>query len=192
MHKGSIRSFMPLRIKISVQGGLNMNFNVEKMENLRLIGFKKKIPMENGFELCPKFWDKIKAEYLVFLCKGKKPENDIEHAIVECNIGMYGVCIESEDDTGSFNYYIAGNYDGRPVPEGLEVVEIPEATWAKFKAIGPLPSSLQSLNSRIFGEWLPGNKEYDLAFPTNIEYYSAEENSPNCESGIWLPVIKKD
>ena len=40
-------------------------------------------------------------------------------------------------------------------------------------------------------EWLPGNKEYDLAGKYNIEWYSADgdPDSTDYESAIWIPVI---
>ncbi len=42
-------------------------------------------------------------------------------------------------------------------------------------------------------EWLPGNKEYDLAGKYNIEWYSADgdPDSTDYESAIWIPVILK-
>lgn len=42
-------------------------------------------------------------------------------------------------------------------------------------------------------EWLPGNKEYDLAGKYNIEWYSADgdPDSTDYESAIWIPVIPK-
>jgi len=187
----SVRPFLPLRITISIQGGKDVDYVVEKMESFQLIGFKREIPMDKGYELCPKFWDEMQEKYLMPLWQGKRPETDIERAIVECNIGMFGVCIESQDIPEVFTYYVAGHYDDRPVPKGMALVEIPAAAWAKFRAVGPLPGSLQTLNTQVFREWLPGNAKYDLAFPINLEYYSADENGPDYESAIWLPVIEK-
>lgn len=188
----SVRPFLPLKLKISIQGGEDVDYIVEKKGSFRLLGFKREIPMDRGYELCPKFWDEIKEKYFIPLWNGKRPETDIERAIKECAIGLFGVCIEGEADPGTFTYLAAGYYDGRPVPEGMDVVEIPAATWVMFRASGPLPGSLQTLNTQIFQEWLPGNQQYELAFPINLEVYSDKEMGPDYESAIWLPVTEKE
>lgn len=75
----------------------------------------------------------------------------------------------------------------------MEIYEIPEANWAKFKCIGPLPESMQTVNTQIWKEWLPGNSEYELAGYYNIEWYSAEGsgNDSDYHSAIWIPVKRK-
>ena len=170
-----------------------MDYFIEKMDAFQVLGFQRKIPMDKGYELCPRFWDELQREYLGPLGSGRQPRTDLERAVKECCVGLFGVCIEEEEDLGAFTYMAAGHYDGRPVPEGMAVREIPAATWAKFRAQGPLPGSLQTLNAQIFQEWLPGNRQYELAFPINIELYPEPntENNPEYECYIWLPVKEK-
>lgn len=187
----SIKPFLPLKIKIVIQGGRDVDYFVEEMGSFQVIGFKKEIPMDKGYEQCPLFWDEVKEKYLTALWNGKHPDTSVERAVVECNVGMFGVCIESSVNPGMFTYMVAGHYDGRPVPEGMAVERIPAASWAKFRTLGPLPGSLQTLNTQIFQEWLPGNGKYELAFPVNLEVYSDKENGPDYESYIWLPVVEK-
>lgn len=187
----AVKPFLPLKVKILIQGGDKVDYIIEKMDSFQVIGFSEEIPMERGYELCPEFWSRLRERYFQPLWSGKPWENHMERAIVECNIGMYGVCIESKENPNVFTYIAGGRYDGRPIPEGLRVAEIPAANWAKFRAIGPLPGALQTLNSQIFQEWLPGNEKYDLAFPINIEFYTAGDSGPGYESGIWLPVTEK-
>ena len=86
---------------------------------------------------------------------------------------------------------IAGRYKGGPVPEGMKLFTFPKLDWAKFKCVGPLPTALQSLNTKIFQEWLPGNAEYEMSAGFNIEWYSVGENGPDYESCIWFPIKKK-
>lgn len=70
--------------------------------------------------------------------------------------------------------------------------EFPEMLWAKFSCKGPLPESLQTINTKIFSEWLPGNIEYEIAMGGNIEWYSKGEMSDlGYESEIWIPVKAK-
>lgn len=39
---------------------------------------------------------------------------------------------------------------------------IPEFTWAVFPCVGRMPDALQDVNTKIFTEWLPALKEYEL------------------------------
>ena len=104
-------------------------------------------------------------------------------------VGEFGVCVEDEGDTEHFRYYIAGAYQGGEVPEGMKVVESPASEWAKFKCTGAMPEALQTVNTRIFKEWLPGNGEYEMAHQLNIEWYSGgDTDSDTYESAIWIPV----
>lgn len=185
-----IKPFVPLKIKVSVQGGKTVDFIVEKKGSFQMIGFKKEIPMDRGYELCPKFWEEISAQHLDRLWQGKRAETELDRAIVQCSVGMFGVCIDNQEKPDTFTYMIAGPYyDGRTVPEGLDVVEIPAASWAMFRSIGPLSDTFHTLNTQIFQEWLPGNNEYDLAFPINLEYYAPGEAGTDYE--IWIPVTEK-
>jgi len=63
-----------------------------------------------------------------------------------------------------------------------------------FNCIGPLPEALQSVNTRIFQEWLPGNPEYEICGNANIEWYdptNTDTSDPDYRSAIWIPVKKK-
>ena len=86
---------------------------------------------------------------------------------------------------------IAGIYTGGEIPEGMSVYELPEMEWACFRCVGAMPGALQSVNTRIFKEWLPGNSEYEVARYVNVEWYSRGDMTSNdYESSIWLPVKK--
>ena len=95
-------------------------------------------------------------------------------------------------DQGKFRYLIAGKYTEGEVPEGMTVYEFPDMEWAKFRCTGPMPGALQSVNTKIFQEWLPNNQEYEIAMGANIEWYSnGDMSSIDYESGIWIPVKRK-
>ena len=186
----NLRTFLPLKIKVVIQGGNDMDMIVEKMSGFKVIGYERDFSGETSYAEIPKFWDEIMAEKIAPLFK-KTPETAEEKAISDNCIGMYGVCID-DIGGGKFRYIIAGEYKGGEVPEGMTVYEFPETQWAKFRCVGPLPGLLQSVNTRIFREWLPGNPDFDIAFGANIEWYSEGDGSAaDYESAIWIPVRRK-
>lgn len=182
-----IKTFLPLRINISVKGGNDMDYVVEKMEGIKVIGYERSFSYETAYGEIPKFWGEFSYNYL----NGKNNEQE-QKMIEECTIGEFGICIEDNSKEKEFLYMIAGKYNGSSVPEGMKIFEIPALEWAKFKCTGPLPGSLQSVNTQIFKDWLPGNPDYEIATGMNIEWYSKGDCSAvDYESEIWIPVKKK-
>ena len=170
----SVKAFAPLHIKLTLDGGKAMEYKIEKKPAFKVIGVSKIIGYENSYSTVPKFWDEVYA----------KPDNKI--------MGQYGVC----DDTipgDEFLYMIADNYCEDLAKEGLEVKEIPAYTWAVFPCRGALPQALQSVNTKVFNEWLPSSN-YEIAVGLNIEFYSDEtkyklgSKDPEYYSEIWVPI----
>ncbi len=182
-----IKVFLPLSIKISIQGGYKMDFTVEKRNAMKMIGFERIVSYDSSQQEIPKFWHEFCERY----CgpEGFPGKEETRQAVAACMVGEFGICAMQESDQNQFRYYIAGTYQGGQVPDGMTVIEIPAGEWVKFKCIGPMPQALQTVNSRIWGEWLPGNQEFETALPINIEWYSTgDTNSSDYESEIWIPV----
>ena len=167
-----------------------MDFIVEKMDSFQVIGVEREFSPETSYREIPKFWDEFIHAHCAPLWDGKKPETALEKTVCECSIGEFGVCIDEGAGPGAFRYLIAGKYDGREVPEGLKVVTLPPLEWARFRCSGPMPEALQSVNTKIFQEWLPGNPEFEIAYGANVEWYSMEKetSAADYESEIWIPV----
>ena len=91
-----------------------------------------------------------------------------------------------------FEYLIADPYNPcRDIPEGCVTRVIPAGTWAVFPCRGALPQALQSVNTKIWSEWLPNCREYTLAGNYNIEMYTPPREKPEENySEIWIPVKK--
>lgn len=188
-----IRVFLPLIVEISIKGGNKMDFEIEKREGMRMIGFEKIFSYDTSYQEIPKFWEEFCERYCGRDCSCddvlSQEEEDIRQTIAECMVGEYGVCMDDISDGKQFRYYIAGVYQGGKVPEGMKFFEIPASEWAKFKCTSAMPQTLQTVNTRIFSEWLPGNQEFEMAFPLNIEWYSGKDTgSSDYESAIWIPV----
>lgn len=164
-----------------------MNVTYEQKEAMTFIGFHTEIAPEEGYIKCPEFWDREYAAKYARLWQTMTPETPVEAAILENGIGMYAVCADAK---GSFTYWIAGLYKGGDVPEGLELYTFPAGTWAVFTAKGPIPGSLQALNTAVWQEWFPteGQKHQANASATVEAYSAGDPQSPDYECGIWVPV----
>ena len=184
-----MRRFLPLHISIAIIGGDKMDYRIEKLTGFTVIGFERVFGYEKPYEEIPKFWDELYAKYPVMKTGTPDGNDPVQRAIRLNRIGEYAVCIDDLGD-GRFRYLVAGAYRGGEVPEGLRTFTFPDMEWAKFRSVGPIPDALQSLNTQVFKEWLPGNQDFLLAGPYNIEWYGmGDPSAPDYECGIWLPVI---
>lgn len=182
-----IKTFLPLKITFSIKGGNKMDYKVEKMGTMRMVGFERVFSYENSYEEIPKFWDEF-----VENCRKNIYDRETMQVLKEAAVGMYGICIDDMPGENRFHYMIAGVYAGK-VPEGMKVFEVPSMDWAKFPCTGPMPGALQSLNTQIYKEWIPGNPTWEVAEGIDIEWYSCMEDTkaPDYESAIWIPVKRK-
>ena len=164
-----------------------MNAVYEHKPARTFIGFSTSIRPEEGYVKCPEFWDREYARKYARLWQTMRPETPLERAILENGVGLFAICDEKED---SFEYWIAGLYKGGEVPEGLKLYTFPESDWAMFSAQGPLPGSLQDLNTQVWQEWYPGEgQKYRGCGKAMLEVYSpGDMRSPDYRCGIWVPV----
>lgn len=170
-----LRYINPLQIQVKLTGGSMMDYSLENLNTMTVMGLGRKFNYEDAFQKIPGFWDEYCKEEL----NRKVP-------------GSLGVCFD-QDDGPDFTYLIGAFCEpDAAVPEGFEKHTIAPHTWAKFRASGPMPAALQKLNRQIFTEWLPNNSDFDLAEGVNIECYTeGDMQADDYESEIWLPVRTK-
>ena len=165
-----LRSFAPLHIRITMEGGSMLNYSIVEKAPFTIIGVKRPFNSETSYQEIPKFWDEWMAQ------GSKRPI-----------MGTFGVCIDMKGK--DFDYWIADLYfPWEDIPEGCETRVIPGSTWAQFPCtIG----TLQDTNTKIWSEWLPALQGYTLAGEYDIEVYlPAEDGSNDMSVYIWVPLKK--
>lgn len=164
-----------------------MDYVIEAMDAFAVIGVSRRFAFDSSYREIPQFWEEHWKR-----CQNGTYSQETLQALERCKVGEFAVCMDDGQGGGQFCYMIAGPYDGGDVPEGLEVHTLPAATWAKFRCLGPLPGALQSVNTEIYSQWLPGNPKYEMAGQYSIEWYSCGDTaSADYESAIWMPVREK-
>ena len=150
-------------------------YNKKAEEEMDLLVHFKVFNAETSEVEIPKFWDEYYA-------------NEEYRKIP----GYLGVCAQEKTGGDEFKYGIgckATDIDG--IPEGFEVIHIPEYDWAVFKCVGPSPKAIQEMRERIYKEWLPVSY-YELIPDVDIEnYLPGDPSSPDYVSEICIPVKKK-
>ncbi|MGL5512658.1 MAG: GyrI-like domain-containing protein [Sporomusa sp.] len=158
-----------------------MDYKIIEKDAFTIIGASKVFKYETATSDIPTFW----AE---FIGSGKgKPV-----------CGMYGINIDESMGGNEFEYLIADNYiPAMDVPEGFVTKVIPKFTWAVFACKGSMPQVMLDVNRKIYSEWLPNCKDYEIAAGYCIEMYNDPADYPqgiqdeNYYSEVWIPVKRK-
>lgn len=176
-----LKSFAPLKIKLTLEGGYTMDYKIVKKEAFTVIGISNILKYEEASIEVPKLWGK-------FFQTGKN--NFIR--------SMYGISVDEEMKGNSFEYIIADNYNpAAEISDGFITKVIPAFTWAVFACRGTGSCSVSEVHRKIFSEWLPGCRDYEIAAGYNIEMYSDPAvyekgiEDENYYSEIWIPVKQK-
>lgn len=173
----AIKDFAPLKIIFSLKGGYIMDYRIEEKKELIVVGVSRQFNTETSYAEIPEFWTE-----------------HYEKGMGKYINGKYGICMDNEDDNcKTFDYLIADDYKPETeIPVGCVTKTISANTWAIFPCYGAMPKALQEVNSKIFSEWLPNQKDYKIAGNYNIEMYSdGNTKSDDYYSEIWVPVEKK-
>ncbi|MBQ9136880.1 MAG: AraC family transcriptional regulator [Lachnospiraceae bacterium] len=176
-----LKTFAPLKIKLSMEGGYIMDYKIVKKEAFTVLGAAKTFSYENAKEQVPAFWQEhYAAGNGQYVC------------------GMFGINIDEQMGQDSFEYLIADMYNPmKDIPEGFVTKTIPAFIWAVFPCKGAMPFALQDVNRKIFSEWLPALKDYEFAAGYCVEMYDEPTKYPkgtldeNYYSEIWIPVKEK-
>ncbi|WP_333600562.1 GyrI-like domain-containing protein [Flavobacterium sp.] len=78
--------------------------------------------------------------------------------------------------------------EGTPIPEGMEMLVIPEGLYAVFLYKG-IPADAEPFFRYIFGEWLP-TSGYSLDHRPQFEILGSKykHNDPTSEEEVWIPI----
>ena len=167
-----LRSLAPLHIKISLEGGNMLDYKIVEKAPFTVVGIKRRFNSETSYSEIPKFWGEWMRD-----TKGLK--------------GMFGLC--DDMDGKNFDYWIADLYmPWEAIPEGCDTYQIPGGLWALFMCKGPLPDSMQNVNTEIWSEWLPSLQGYALAGNYSLEFYLPPTEDPaDTVSYICIPLKKR-
>ncbi len=177
----NIKYFAPLSIKFALKGGYSMDYKIVEKDEFTVVGLKRTFKYENAMQDVPRLW-------------GEFHQMSVGKAICP----MYGINADESMQGNEFEYLIADNYNpAMDIPDGFVTKVIPKFTWAVFSCKGAMPQAMQDVNRKIYSEWLPNCKDYEIAAGYCIEMY---EDPAKYEYGVqdegyysemWIPVKKK-
>lgn len=163
-----IKSFAPLKIKLTLEGGTMIEYKIVKKAAFTIVGKCRMFNADTSYQKIPEFWTE-----------------HYKNGGGEIIKGMFGACVDGNGT--EFNYFIADMYfPWNEIPDGCTTKTFSEGLWAVFPYHGECPKALQEVDTKIWSEWLPNCKEYELSGNYSLEFYLESDHGE-----IWVPVVKK-
>lgn len=172
-----VKSYPPIRFHMTVTGGQELQYRIERREAFRIVGLAAPLEqeIEKNFQTVPRLWERVSGENVL---PRLLPMMDGEPK------GLLGVsaCCGEE-----WTYYIAV---ASSWPAGdFAACTVPAFTWAVFSGEGRCPQAIQDLERRVVTGWLPSSG-YEYGDGPDIEVYLAPDPQ-NAKFQVWIPVVKK-
>lgn len=164
-----------LSFHLTLQGDVPMNFRLEELDTLRIVGRRFTVDTRSAFDIVPAIWQReMEGGFLPKLIdmSWEKPKCKLESLL-----GIIGDKPRIDDE--SFDYFIGVRYEGE-APDGMEGLMLPTATWAVFPDV-------QNAWERLYTEWLPSSG-YELSDAPIVECHYVPGHEPASE--LWAPVVR--
>ena len=170
------KSFAPIKLSLTVNGGQTMEVKIEKKSGFTLAGIQVDADRTSDF---PKVWnslfEKASHEELAKLGNGRS----------------FGVCSEVKDGK-TFTY--AAAYDCRDAQKaaelGLSVMHIPEAEYAVVQLKGSVPNCIHQGWKYVMETFFPEQGYCHAGTPDFEAYSEGDMYSKNYTMELWVPIVK--
>ena len=181
-----LKAFPKLSFQLTVQGGMDMDYNIEKKEAFKIAGVKKRVPIqfEGENEEIAALANSITAEQKKNMHRVANME---PHQVVNAS---YNFDEGRMEEKGSLDHIIGFLTTEESGFDKLDVVEVPALTWAIFSSKGAFPETMQETWAKIASEWLPSS-DYELVEAPEISFIGDLTDRNNVYSEIWIAVKNK-
>jgi AraC family transcriptional regulator len=179
-----LRSFLPMKIKISIEGGNMMNVRIEERSAFKIAGVKWTFPIND-----PGNHMKISQHWTAFN-QSDKPVRLCAQSTQDpvFNGRFLGVCVDNNDQK-TFNYWIASAVSDGQSTE-FETLDVEAGRWAVFECVGAMPDAIVKLWKQIYREYFP-TSIYQPKNTIDFEVYSEGDNfSDDYRCEVWIAVDK--
>lgn len=184
--KNMLKAFPKLSFQLTIQGGINMDFRIEKKDAFKIVGVQKRVPIQFEGE----------NQEIMKLAKSITPEQRTKlqsYANIEPNNivnASYQFDEGRMEEKGSLHHMIGVLTSKESDFEEFDVVDVPAQTWAVFSSKGEFPKVMQETWGKIVSEWLPSS-DYELVEAPEISFTGDLSDRNNVYSEIWMAVKRK-
>ncbi|MBO4637212.1 MAG: AraC family transcriptional regulator [Clostridiales bacterium] len=184
--------FNPLTIRLTVQGGKNMDYKIVQTEQKKFIAlvrsFNNEIINDDDNHEIADFWAEVNENKML---------GPIWMLREDGKRDLYGLCTPTTGGPGTFDYGIGiivdedtAPYDQKELEKaGFKIWDVTPGTYVVFDCKGKNGDCITETWSMFYKEFLP-QMGYEAAEQTDYElYFDREREDVFCE--LWIPIRKK-
>lgn len=185
-HGRYLKAYPRMTFRLSIHGGIEMNYRIEEKASFSIVGLKKRVPIifHGVNPEIAAMWKSLSEERMDQL---KELSNVEPIGMIQASTSFSEGRMEEK---GELDHYI-GVATTKVCPATFVKLHVPASTWAVFEAIGPFPETLQSTWGRIYSEWFPSSNYEQVEGPEILWNENSDIHSPTFKSEIWVPVKTK-
>jgi AraC family transcriptional regulator len=181
---GPLRTQPQLRFRLTVEGNTPMETRIADRPAFRLVGHAARVPLiHHGPN------PHIQA-HIASLPETEHPRLKALSDTEPSGLLQVSADVDPDATEGSELTYLHGVAvdDGTPVPDDLDVIEVPEGTWAVFRTVGPYPAALQDTWAATATDWFPSNPWRLRPGPSVVAVLDRAADFSTATTELWLPV----
>lgn len=182
----SLKAYPRMTFRLSISGGDEMNYRIEKKDAFNIVGIMKRVPIvfQGENPSINEMWKTLTMDRIHEL---KALSNTAPEGIIQASTNFSERRMEEK---GELDHYI-GVATTKENPEGYTALKVPHLTWAVFESSGPFPETLQQTWGRIYSEWFPSSNYEQAEGPEIVSIKTKDLTSLAVKSEIWIPVKGK-
>ncbi|WP_062105496.1 AraC family transcriptional regulator [Bacillus niameyensis] len=187
-NESSLISFPPMTFRLTIEGGVELNYRIEERSAFQIVGVKKVVHQHNGTveegenQEVIKVWESI--------------DDDTYNQLISLsNQKLSGILHVTNGETvpgKQHDYYFSVATD-KKYPKHFSSLHVPALTWAIFEVKAPWEPEKWH---RIYSEWFPssGYEETDgprIQVGPDLPYCLTKPITREHPIELWIPVIKR-
>lgn len=178
-----LKTYPSMTFQLSIRGGDEMNYRIEKKEAFNIVGIMKRVPIifEGENPEITAMWKSLSMDDIDRL---KKISNVEPQGMIQASTNFSEGRMEEK---GELDQYI-GVATTEECPKSFSKLELPALTWAIFESTGPFPSTMQGTWGRIYAEWFPSSIYQIAEGPEILSIKTKDLTSQSVKTEIWIPV----
>jgi len=181
---GPLRTQPQLRFRLTVEGSTTMDTRIVDRPAFRLVGHAARVPLVHE-GVNPHIQEHVTAIPAEEHARLKQLGNAEPAGLLQVSEGLDPDAVEGSELTYLHGVAVTGE---TPVPDGLDVIEVPAGTWAAFRTSGPHPAALQETWAATATEWFPSNPWRWRPGPSLVAVLERADDFSTATCELWLPV----
>ena len=180
--EATLKAYPRLSFQITTQGASEMNYRIVTKPAFQIVGTRKRVPLifEGINPEIAAHWHSLNESIIAQL----KELSDLEPPGIISAVNHFS---ERLEERSHLDHWI-GAATSQPCPDGFLALQVNASSWAIFEAIGPFPTTMQSIWARIYSEWFPSSG-YELNVGPELCWYEQRDiTREDFRCQIWIPV----